>query len=84
MSKIVYRKPLLGKEVQSTSELIRVVKTKNNEIVIEKEKKILGRGAYLLRDIGLLATIKKRRLLEKSLKIDIPESIYIELQEMMK
>ena len=84
MSKIVYRKPLMSNEVFNTSELIRVVRTKENIIVIEKDRKILGRGAYLLRDIGLLAKIKKKRLLEKSLKSDIPESIFDELMELMK
>ena len=74
----------MSNEVFNTSELIRVVRTKENIIVIEKDRKILGRGAYLLRDIGLLAKIKKKRLLEKSLKSDIPESIFDELMELMK
>ena len=61
-------------------DLIRIVKNKDNEILIEKKKKKEGRGAYICDDIKCLEKVIKSKRLEKSLETQITQEIYESLR----
>lgn len=81
MRKIPLRKCIATNEQLSKKELIRVVKNKEGEVFVDPTGKMNGRGAYLKRSREAVAIAKKKKLLARSLQIDIPEEIYIELEK---
>lgn len=72
------------REMKPKKELIRVVKSPENEISLDFRGKAQGRGAYVCRDMGCLKKAVKSRALERSLDIKIPEEIYALLAEQME
>jgi Predicted nucleic-acid-binding protein implicated in transcription termination len=65
-------------------ELIRVVKSPENEIALDFKGKAQGRGAYVCKNQECLKKAIKSKSLEKSLEISIPEEIYAQLKEQME
>ena len=61
-------------------ELIRVVKSKEGKISIDKTGKMPGRGAYICDDIECLKKAINSKRLEKCFETKISEDIYEELQ----
>ena len=55
------------------SGLIRIVKTPDEEVIIDKNGKADGRGAYICRDINCLNKAFKKNQLEYSFKIKIDQ-----------
>ena len=53
------------------SQLIRIVKTKENKILIDEKGKADGRGAYICKDAGCLTKTFKKNQLEYSFKLKI-------------
>ena len=62
-------------------ELIRVIKTKENEISIDITGKKNGRGAYMCNSSECLNKAIKSRGLERSFKTSIPQDVYKELEK---
>lgn len=62
------------------SELIRIVKNKQNEISIDKTGKTQGRGAYICNNINCLQKVMKNNRLEKVLNTKISEETYNNLR----
>lgn len=83
MKKIPMRKCVVTQEQFPKKELIRVVRTPEGNVVIDKTGRTNGHGAYLKKDIQVLELEKKKKALARALECEIPESIYDELKEMM-
>ena len=79
--KIPLRKCTGCGEMKPKKELIRVLKTTESEIVLDKTGKKNGRGAYLCNSIECLRKAGKSRGLERSLQIKIPDEIYETLEK---
>lgn len=62
------------------NELVRIVKSKNNEITLDKTGKKEGRGAYICKDIKCLEKVIKSKRLEKIFDIKISDEIYESLR----
>lgn len=67
-------------EMKSKKEMIRVIKTPEDEIVIDATGKKNGRGAYICNSLECLKKAIKSRGLERSLKTSIPSNVYEELE----
>ena len=67
-------------EKKDKNELIRIVKSKNNEISIDRTGKKEGRGAYICDDIKCLEKVIKTKRLERVLEIEITQEIYESLR----
>lgn len=65
-------------------ELLRVVKTPEGEVKVDQTGKINGHGAYIKKDLEILEKAKKTKLLSKALESEIPESIYEEIENIIK
>lgn len=62
-------------------EMMRVLKTVEGEITLDKTGKKNGRGAYLCKSMDCLQLARKNRGLERSLKVSIPAEVYDRLAE---
>ncbi len=66
-------------EMKNKKEMIRVLKTPEDEILLDVTGRKNGRGAYLCFSKECLAKAIKNKGLERSLKTAIPKEIYNEL-----
>ncbi len=84
MKKIPERTCVITHEKYPKKELIRVVKNKEGEVFIDTTGKANGRGAYLKKDIEVIEKASKSKALDRILEIEVPDSIYEELKELIK
>lgn len=80
MKKIPMRMCVVTKERYPKMELLRIVKTSDG-IVVDKTGKINGHGCYIKKDIEVLNKAKKNKILNKALEIEVPESVYEEIEK---
>ena len=79
--KIPLRKCTGCNEMRPKKELIRVLKTTEEEIILDKTGKKNGRGAYLCNSLDCLKQARKTKGLERSLQVKIPDEIYETLEK---
>ena len=82
--KIPMRSCVVSKEKLPKQELIRIVKNKDNEIFVDTTGKQNGRGIYLKKDLEVLEKAKKSKIMDKLLESKIEDSIYEELENIIK
>ena len=63
-------------EMKGKKEMMRVLRTTENEICLDATGKKNGRGAYLCRSRECLRKAKKNKGLERSFKMSIPGEVY--------
>ena len=78
--KVPMRKCVGCGEMKSKKEMMRVLKTAENEIVLDTTGRKNGRGAYLCFCKECLQNAAKNRGLERSLKMAIPKDVYESLE----
>ena len=81
MKKIPQRSCVVCRMKKDKSELIRMVRNKNNEINIDEKGKLEGKGAYICDSIDCLEKAEKTKALERALEVEIPGKIYQNLRE---
>lgn len=62
-------------EMKSKKDMIRILKTPEDEIIIDSTGKKNGRGAYICCSVSCLQKAVKIRGLERSLKVNIPAEL---------
>lgn len=82
--KIPMRTCIISREKFPKNELVRVVRTPEGEIIIDPTGKANGHGAYLKKDKQVFEKAKKSNVLERHLETKIPESIFNELEDLLK
>ena len=70
-------------EMKEKKELIRVIKTPEEEIILDATGRKNGRGAYVCASTECLKNAIKRKGLERSLKMAIPTEVYDSLEQEM-
>lgn len=78
--KVPMRKCVGCGKMKSKKEMMRVLKTAENEIVLDTTGRKNGRGAYLCFCKECLQNAAKNRGLERSLKMAIPKEVYESLE----
>lgn len=68
---------------KNKNELIRIVKNRNNEIIVDITGKKDGRGTYICNNIECLNKAIKNKRMSKIFEIDISNEIYENLREMI-
>ena len=58
------------------NELVRIVRTPDGKVTLDKTGKLSGRGAYLCIQKECLQKARKNKGLERSFKMSIPENVY--------
>lgn len=84
MKKIPLRQCIGCGEMKSKKEMIRVLKTTEDEIVIDATGRRNGRGAYICPSMECFKKAVKSRGLERSLKMAIPKEVYEALEKEME
>ena len=79
-NKIPMRQCTGCREMKNKKEMIRVLKTAEDEIVLDVTGKKNGRGAYICFSRECLEKARKNHGLERSLKVSIPEEVYESLE----
>lgn len=70
-------------EMKTKKEMIRILKTPEDEIVIDTTGKKNGRGAYICNKLECLQKAIKTKGLERSLKVNIPKELVETLEKEM-
>lgn len=70
-------------ESKPKPELIRIVKTPENNIIIDLSGKANGRGAYICRNAECLKKAIKSKRLERTFETQISEEIYNSLERQL-
>lgn len=68
-------------EMKPKRELIRVVKSPEGEITLDRTGRLPGRGAYVCPDLECLKKARKTRRLERVFSSAIPEKVYDALEK---
>lgn len=68
-------------EMKSKKEMMRVLRTPEESIVLDKTGRKNGRGAYLCVSKECLIKAEKNKGLERSFKMNIPNDVYKSLEK---
>lgn len=82
--KIPTRKCIGCGELKEKNQLVRIVRSKEGEISLDMTGKKNGRGAYISPDPQCLKQAFKKKGLDRSFKIGVPESVYETLKKEME
>ena len=82
--KIPMRSCIVTKEKLPKMELVRVVRTPENNVIVDTTGRVNGRGAYLKKDAEVFAKAKKSKILDRVLETEVPDSIFDELMNIVK
>lgn len=70
-------------ERKTKKELVRIVRSPEGEISLDRTGKKSGRGAYICPNSACLTKARKAKRLERSLSCAIPDEVYATLEEEM-
>ena len=71
-------------ESKDKNELVRVVKTPEGEVLLDRTGRKNGRGAYLCDSGECLKKARKSNALSRSFKINVPQETYEALERQLK
>ena len=80
VKKIPLRKCIGCGEMKNKKEMMRVIRTPENQVTLDITGKKNGRGAYLCFSRDCLAKAMKNRGLERSLKIAVRQDVFESLE----
>lgn len=63
-------------QMKEKGELLRIVKKKDGDILVDKTGKANGRGAYICNTAGCIKKAESKKVLERSFKCKVPEGTY--------
>ena len=75
---------VISHEKCEKKDLIRIVRTPLKDVVVDLTGKLNGRGAYIKKDLDVIEKARKTKALNKHLEVEVPESIYEELINLVK
>lgn len=78
--KVPMRKCIGCQEMKNKKEMMRILKTTDDEIILDTTGKKNGRGAYICFSMECFEKAVKSKGLERSLKMSIPNSVYESLK----
>ena len=82
--KVPMRQCVGCREMKAKRELISVIKTSDNQVLVYATGKKNGRGAYLCPRRECLEKAVKNKGLERSLKTAVPKEIYQDFEKEME
>lgn len=84
MKKVPLRQCIGCGEMKNKKEMIRVIKTAEDEILLDATGRKNGRGAYLCPSVECFKKAAKNKGLERSFKMAIPKEVYEALEKEME
>ncbi len=83
VKKVPMRQCLALNESFPKSELFRIVRTPEGQVLVDLKGKVNGRGAYISKSKKAIEVARKKKILDKKLEIAVPEEIYEQLLEII-
>ena len=81
VKKIPVRQCMGCNEHKPKQELLRVVRSPENQVSLDFTGKKSGRGAYICRSVKCLQKARKSRRLDRILECEIPEEVYDAMEQ---
>ena len=81
--KVPLRKCVATNEQHPKMEMFRIVRTLENEVVIDLKGKVRGHGAYLSKKKSAIMLAKRKKILNHHLEIEVPDYIFDELLKLI-
>lgn len=78
--KIPQRKCIVCGKLKDKNDLLRIVKNKEEGILIDESGKVNGRGAYVCKDESCIKSLRRSNKLNQAFKMKIDDDIYEELE----
>lgn len=78
------RKCVVCNQHKDKKDLLRIVKNKEGQIFVDPSGKMNGRGTYICTSLECLTKAKKTRSLNNSLKANVTDEIYQEIENYVK
>lgn len=75
------RKDLLTNTMMPKKQLVRIVVDKQQNVSVDPTGKLAGRGAYVSLEPDKIEQAAKKKILDKSLGVSVPEEFYQELYD---
>ena len=82
--KVPLRKCITCGEGKEKKDLIRIVRDKDKNVIVDKSGRANGRGAYICINNDCLEKAEKTRKLSRTLEVEIPNHIYEDLKNEIK
>ena len=84
MKSIPQRMCVVTREKTDKNKLLRIVKDNLGNVSVDESGKKNGKGAYITKDLEVLETAKKKKVLEKVFEIEDLTSVYEEIYNLIK
>lgn len=82
--KVPLRTCVVTKEKLEKKDLLRVVKNNEGKVFVDETGKANGRGAYIKKSLDTLEKAKKTRVLDRHLEIEVPDTVYDEIERIIR
>ncbi len=82
--KIPLRTCVVTKEQLPKKDLLRIVRDKEYNVLVDETGKVNGRGAYIKKDLEVLEKARQSKILEKKLECKIEDNIYDEIKKIIE
>ena len=79
--RIVLRTCVVTKEQLEKKDLLRIVKNKEGLVFVDEKGKQNGRGAYIKKDLEVVALAKKTNALDRALDTTISDEVYTQIEK---
>ena len=84
MKKIPLRTCAITREKLPKNDLLRIVRTPEGNVCVDETGRLNGRGVYITKSIEVLEKAKKNGALNKSLEVEVPDTIYDEIKNIIE
>lgn len=69
------------RQMKPQKEMLRVVKTKDGQVFVDKTGKASGRGSYICSDKECIAKAKKTRAFDRAYKMKLDDEFYLQIEK---
>ena len=84
VKKIPLRTCVITHEKFPKQELLRIVRTPENEVRVDITGKLNGHGAYIKKDVEVVEKARKSKSLERILETSINDEVYEEMKRVIE
>lgn len=82
--KIPLRKCVVTNEQHPKKEMYRIVRTPDNQVIIDLVGKEKGHGAYISKTKEAIQMAKKKKVLNRYLEVEVPDEVFVQLEQLLK
>lgn len=81
--KVPMRQCVGCRELRNKKDLLRILKTPDNNVIFDDTGRMNGRGAYICPSVECLKKARRTKAIERSLDISIPDEVYDAIERQM-